>query len=104
MWRYSGVDERPECGYDVEVLITQICLNDLMSKMRFVDYVPSSDNRARAEVMWLIGLVTMKLQFPFFLNINFANYIIVYWGEILNGNSVKNLSTNEVDWREKPED
>ena len=38
MKRCSSVDERPGCGHDVEVVMTLMCLDDLMSKMRFVGH------------------------------------------------------------------
>ena len=52
---YSSVEimvGRPRCGHDIGVVMTQMCLNDLISKMRFVDtcqdhvinHVPKSCN------------------------------------------------------------
>lgn len=43
-------DERPRYGHDVEMVMTRICPDDLMSKIRFVGYVPRSCNWSCAEV------------------------------------------------------
>ena len=73
-------------------------------KMKFVDYVLRSCKWLHAMVIWLMGLVTMTLQLPSFLDTDSVEYLIVCWGGILNGNLVKNLPTNELDWRGKPRD
>ena len=38
------INERPRYGYDVEVVMAQIYLEDLMSKMKFVNHVPELCN------------------------------------------------------------
>ena len=38
------MDEKPGCGYDIEVLMPRMCLDDLISKMKFVGHIPRSYN------------------------------------------------------------
>ena len=92
--------KRLGCGCNVEVVMMRICLDNLMSKMSFVSYVSRScDWSCSAKVIWLIGLITIILQLPSFLNVNFVEREAICWRRILNGNLVKYLSTNELDWR-----
>lgn len=51
---YSSVeitDERSGCSYDVEVVITQMCLDDLMFKIKFVSCVPRSCSRSHTKII-----------------------------------------------------
>ena len=98
------IDKRLRCGHDVEMVMTWRCLNDQMSKMRFIGHVPRSYDWSYAEVMWLIGLVTMLLQLLSFLDTNSVESVIVCWGKILNENPIKNPPTNKLDWGRKSED
>ena len=65
----------------------QWCLN---VRMKFVGHVSGSCEWSRAKVMWLVGLVTMTLQLPSFLD---ASSIKCGSRLLINGNSVKNLPT-----------
>lgn len=61
MIRCSSVNKRPRCGHNIEVVIVRICLNDLISKMKFIGHVLRSYDLFHAKVMLLIGLVIMTL-------------------------------------------
>ena len=54
MKKYGSVDERSRCGHDIEVVIMQMCLDDLISRMRFVGHMLRLYNWFRAQIMWLV--------------------------------------------------
>ena len=49
--------------------------------------------------MWLVGLVIMILQLPFFLGASSIERVVICWGAILNENLVK--TSQPVSWIEK---
>ena len=95
-------DDRPGCGHDVEVVMMRMCLDDLLSKMRFVGHEPRlCDWSHSAKVMWLIGFMTMILQLPSFLDANSIEHVVVCWRRNCKWESGKKPSNQWVGLRRK---
>ena len=45
---------RPGYSHDMKMVMTQICLDDLMSKMRFISHLLRSCDWSQAKIIWLV--------------------------------------------------
>ena len=81
MRRYCSVDERPRCGYEVMMTwcqddVYRSCVK-IMWMVTCKNHLSRSCEWSRIKIMWLVGLLTMTLQLPSFLNASFVKHVVV---------------------------